>query len=210
MPNKDGAAAESEQQSYARLWAFIGVPTAYLCLNSFLVERQSQDLELPLNIFKNLRGMLVAVPAMIVCWPLAAILFYLGRRLIELRGCRTRWNRLPLAFGGLEPASSFDGHCYLIFFLLIFHVFPLIHLLHFGVRFFIVQPPQPLFELSRRAFLNGDWSRYPAMLPGNARGLSYYPAWETPLLLLLGAWLAWQAIRFFVALLRAQPPPQES
>jgi hypothetical protein len=210
MPEPLATDDESKEHSYAQLWAFMGVPTAYLCLNSFLVERQMQELDLPLNIFKHLKGMLVAVPAMIVCWPLAAILYYLGRRLIELRGNQIRWKRLPLAFGGLKPASRFDGRCYWLFFLLAFHLLPFIHLLHFGVRFFILYPPQPLFELSRRAFFDGNWCRYPATLSDNERGLSFYPAWETPFLLLLGTWVMWQAVRFFFALLHAQTPRQKT
>jgi hypothetical protein len=161
-----------------------------------------QPVELPLNLFKALPGMLAAVPAIFICWPMAAIFYYLGRRNIEVRDARTFWHRLPLPFGGLRSASTFDGKCYWLFFFIVFQLLPIVHLLVFGIRFFLVHPPQPLFEWSWEAAFNGNAHFYPADI-GDAKhshGLSYYPAWEGPLIVLIALWLLYQGMRFFAKL----------
>lgn len=161
---------------HERLWTILGIATCYMCLSSFLHDR-GWNLSLPLDLFKEFKQGVIS-PSIIVCWPMVVLTNWIAIRITGKREKNLFWSRMPIAFGMFPSTRSFDSKLYYLTFLILFHVFPVIHVLHFAWQFFVANPPKPMFSFAFADFLDGKRYIY--------EGASYYRGWEFALFFLLG------------------------
>ena len=194
--------------SYSKLLSIIGVVTFWLCLGSLLEERAHQAIDLPLNPFANWpdtrsegRATDISLAAIFVCWPFILLTLHLLRRVAgKTRHNVPRWQRLPAPFGLNAGLCRWEDICYRLFFVVLFAAIPLIHTVHFSVRFFIRERPNQLFYWTPKDWFFGVDG--PDRLYG---GMSYF-GW-TPWLVLAGLiGIMLLMLGWFFAVLRHRSP----
>jgi len=147
-----------------------------MCLSSFLHDR-GWNLSLPLDLFKEFKQGVIS-PSIIVCWPMIVLTNWIAIRITENRRKNLFWSRMPIAFGVFSDTGTVDSKLYYLTFLILFHVLPVVQVLHFAWQFFVANPPKPIFSFAPADFFDGKRYIY--------EGASYYRGWEFALFLFLG------------------------